>query len=77
MPHPEFRWRAEINAIEFRPCGHRGACVVHKLAIRTIVDSAPTHKTVWHFRGPTPTPWFAPHRPRSPMGTYPSTRASI
>ncbi len=41
MPHPEFRWRAEINAIEFRPCGHRGSCVVHKLAIRTIVGFSP------------------------------------
>lgn len=31
-------WRADIDALVFRPAGHRGWCAVHRLAFRALLD---------------------------------------
>lgn len=31
-------WRADIDAASFQPAGHRGRCLVHRLAFRTLLD---------------------------------------
>jgi hypothetical protein len=35
-------WRHDIDALAFRPEGHDGSCVVHRLAFRTLMRLAPT-----------------------------------
>ncbi|KAA0573037.1 DUF1488 domain-containing protein [Azospirillum sp. Sh1] len=32
-------WRAEIDALVFRPTGHGGWCAVHRLAFRALLDN--------------------------------------
>ena len=32
-------WREDINSLAFRPRGHGGTCVVHRLAFRAIVGA--------------------------------------
>lgn len=37
------RWVEEIDALEFRPTGHKTTCVIHRLAFRVILKiSSPT-----------------------------------
>jgi hypothetical protein len=31
-------WRPEIDAASFQPAGHRGRCLVHRLAFRALLD---------------------------------------
>jgi hypothetical protein len=35
------RWRGDIDALAFEPDGHRGFCMVHRLAFRTLLRFAP------------------------------------
>jgi len=35
-------WRHDIDALAFRPDGHHGACVVHRLAFRALMRIVPT-----------------------------------
>ena len=35
-------WRDDIDALAFRPDGHHGTCVVHRLAFRTLMRIMPT-----------------------------------
>jgi len=30
-------WRDDIDALAFRPVGHDGFCMVHRLALRTVI----------------------------------------
>jgi hypothetical protein len=30
-------WRDDIDALAFRPAGHDGFCMVHRLALRTVI----------------------------------------
>ncbi len=30
-------WRDDIDALAFRPAGHQGFCMVHRLALRTVI----------------------------------------
>ena len=30
-------WRNDIDALAFRPAGHQGWCMVHRLALRTVI----------------------------------------
>jgi hypothetical protein len=30
-------WREDIDALAFRPAGHAGFCMVHRLALRTVI----------------------------------------
>jgi hypothetical protein len=30
-------WRDDIDALAFRPAGHQGWCIVHRLALRTVI----------------------------------------
>ncbi|HMA52691.1 MAG TPA: DUF1488 family protein [Magnetospirillaceae bacterium] len=30
-------WREDIDALEFRPAGHQGLCLVHRLTLRTVI----------------------------------------
>ena len=30
-------WRDDIDALAFRPAGHHGFCMVHRLALRTVI----------------------------------------
>lgn len=41
---PEPRWRDDLDALEFRPAGHQGRCVVHRLAFRKALGPAPTRQ---------------------------------
>jgi len=34
-------WRDDINSLQFAPEGHRGFCVVHRLAFRTLLEFNP------------------------------------
>ncbi len=36
------QWRHDIDALAFQPEGHRGICVVHRLAFRTLMRVVPT-----------------------------------
>ena len=38
----ETKWRHDIDALAFQPEGHRGTCVVHRLAFRTLMRLVPT-----------------------------------
>lgn len=33
-------WRDDIDSLAFRPTGHGGICVVHRLAFRTLLGTA-------------------------------------
>jgi hypothetical protein len=35
-------WRADVDALSFRPEGHIGACMVHRHAFRTLLKQMPT-----------------------------------
>ena len=35
------RWRDDLDALEFRPAGHAGVCMVHRLALRKFLGRAP------------------------------------
>lgn len=35
-------WRADIEALTFRPPHHIGSCMIHRLAFRTLTGSKPT-----------------------------------
>ncbi|WP_372396079.1 hypothetical protein ABMY26_12680 [Azospirillum sp. HJ39] len=37
MTAADFGWRAEIDALVFRPAGHGGRCAVHRLAFRALL----------------------------------------
>jgi hypothetical protein len=39
--HPA-EWRRDIDALAFEPHGHEAACVVHRLAFRTLIRMIPT-----------------------------------
>lgn len=39
---PTFRWRADIDALEFPPAGHGGRCAVHRLAFRALLGHPAT-----------------------------------
>lgn len=30
-------WRGDIDSVEFRPIDHEGLCMVHRLALRTLI----------------------------------------
>ena len=34
------RWVEKIDSLEFRPTGHKGTCVIHRLAFRVILKNA-------------------------------------
>ena len=36
------KWCHDIDALAFQPQGHRGICVVHRLAFRTLMRLVPT-----------------------------------
>ena len=36
------RWRDDIDALEFQPTAHRGLCVVHRRAFRTLLRTTPS-----------------------------------
>jgi hypothetical protein len=40
--HSQTTWRHDIDALAFQPEGHRGICVVHRLAFRTLMRLVPT-----------------------------------
>lgn len=35
-------WRADVDALAFRPEGHRGLCMVHRHAFRTLLRHYPS-----------------------------------
>jgi hypothetical protein len=35
-------WRHDIDALAFRPGGHEGTCMVHRLAFRALMRLVPT-----------------------------------
>lgn len=35
-------WRADVDALAFRPSGHRGLCMVHRHAFRTLLRRYPS-----------------------------------
>ena len=37
MTGADLSWRAEIDALVFRPAGHAGWCAVHRLAFRALL----------------------------------------
>ena len=39
---PDRVWRADLTALQFVPTSHRGFCVVHRLAFRTLLGFDPT-----------------------------------
>ncbi|MGO4704617.1 hypothetical protein AB4072_02415 [Microvirga sp. 2MCAF38] len=41
-PDSDIEWRADIDSLSFRPGGHEGICVVHRLAFRTLLGLMPT-----------------------------------
>lgn len=52
-------WRADVDALSFRPEGHSGVCMVHRHAFRTLLKRMPspeecaaffrTQETAFHF----------------------------
>lgn len=48
-------WRAEIDALAFRPPGHQGWCAVHRLAFRALLGTTGAPDVCLAF--------FAVHRP--------------
>jgi len=34
-------WRADLEAVEFRPHNHGGVCMIHRLAFRTLIGRSP------------------------------------
>ena len=47
-------WREDIDSLAFRPSGHAGYCVVHRLAFRTLLRGVALPETCRAF--------FADHR---------------
>jgi hypothetical protein len=44
-------WRADVDALAFRPPGHRGLCMVHRHAFRTLLRRYPSpEECVAYFR---------------------------
>jgi len=41
QPDDSVSWRADIEALAFRPDGHGGFCMVHRLAFRTLLRFHP------------------------------------
>lgn len=39
MTGADLSWRAEIDALVFRPAGHGGWCAVHRLAFRALLGT--------------------------------------
>ncbi len=39
MTGADLSWRAEIDALVFRPAGHAGWCAVHRLAFRALLGT--------------------------------------
>lgn len=37
-------WRSDLDALAFRPTGHDGICVIHRLAFRTLLGHSGTHQ---------------------------------
>jgi hypothetical protein len=35
-------WRADVDALAFQPRGHRGLCMVHRHAFRTLLRQTPS-----------------------------------
>jgi hypothetical protein len=35
-------WRDDLDALHFRPAGHEGACMVHRLAFRRLTGAHPS-----------------------------------
>jgi hypothetical protein len=35
-------WRDDIDALAFQPAGHRGVCMVHRRAFRTLLRATPS-----------------------------------
>jgi hypothetical protein len=35
-------WRGDIDSLSFQPDGHRGSCVVHRRALRTLMRGEPS-----------------------------------
>ena len=48
MGDGETKWRHDIDALAFRPEGHRGTCVVHRLAFRTLMRLVPRTRSSHH-----------------------------
>lgn len=42
-------WRNDIDALAFRPAGHAGFCMVHRLALRTVMGrlASPEECLAW------------------------------
>ena len=36
------KWRDDIDALAFQPADHRGICMVHRRAFRTLLRAAPS-----------------------------------
>lgn len=43
------RWRADIDALAFQPRDHRGACVIHRRAFRTLLKAPPSPRQCMEF----------------------------
>jgi hypothetical protein len=39
---PHSAWHTAVDALGFQPQGHRGLCLVHRLAFRTLLGVEPT-----------------------------------
>ena len=48
-------WRDDIDALAFRPAGHGGFCMVHRLALRTVIGRLAASKECLEY--------FAANRP--------------
>ena len=43
MPHNKTpTWRDDIDALAFQPADHRGVCMVHRRAFRTLLGTVPS-----------------------------------
>jgi hypothetical protein len=42
MDDGQTTWRHDIDALAFQPEGHRGTCMVHRLAFRALMRIVPT-----------------------------------
>ena len=42
VQHDKAHWRRDLDALAFEPDGHRGMCVVHRLAFRSLLRLTPT-----------------------------------
>jgi hypothetical protein len=44
------KWRDDIGALEFQPAAHRGLCMVHRRAFRTLLRMTPSPQCVDFYR---------------------------